>query len=239
MFVTNYHDETFCCGSSHSAMVCASNELGLVQMIIVVLCAHCLTATTYYYFDHEAKYFPEPGRDWHLAKLMLGALVVANVASIAGAVVAGMVGGMNLTKAEQGDGGRLINQYSTGLMITSSLVTTLHWIPQIRETWKLQRLGSLSLLTLLLQSGGSVLTAYNLIGTSDFASQWYIPTPYLVGAFMMFIVIAVAGYFSLLRRWRLQLLRQLRGSGESDTVSPLVASSSTDDDEEEHLLIFS
>ena len=173
----------------------------------------------------------KPGRDWHLAKLKIGGLIAGNVLVIAGAFFAGAVGGMNVTRAEQDDGSRLVNQYSTGLSIVSGIITTLHWIPQIIEAWTLQQLGLISLLTLLMQYIGSVLTAFNLIGTSDWASQWYIPVPYLLAAVMMGLVVAVSSFFAL-RLWRLRRRYVLRGGGGSSSAAASLAP-----DEEEYFKI--
>jgi len=82
-----------------------------------------------------------------------------------------------------------VKYYGLSLSGVAGLSLCYHWLPQIYETWKLRKLGSLSFIMLILQSTGCVLTAYNLSSHVDWTG-WL---PLLLAAFMqyclMFLVI--------------------------------------------------
>jgi uncharacterized protein with PQ loop repeat len=77
------------------------------------------------------------------------------------------------------------------LSIISAIVTSFVWIPQIITTCKEQSIGSLSLLSLLIQAPGSIVIFVFQVIVSK--SSWYIGLPYIFAGILQ-TVLLIMGY---------------------------------------------
>jgi len=89
-----------------------------------------------------------------------------------------------------------VQDYALTLSGLASLSLCYHWLPQIYETYKLKRLGSLSFLMIMIQSTGCVLTAYNLSAHGG----WTIWVPLLIAAFMQYTLMIVIIYLHVTKQ---------------------------------------
>lgn len=121
-----------------------------------------------------------------------------------------------------------VKVYATGLQYFASVVIALHWLPQIWVTYSLGSLGSLSYLMLLVQSFGSLLTAYNVCG--GFECSWQTWLPYIVASLMLSALVVLAT-FQWVHRKRLQRNRvqSSRTTAKSSVVSTGAGSESLRD----------
>jgi len=84
------------------------------------------------------------------------------------------------------------------MMIISSILQFLATGPQILETYYLKDWGSMSVISLIIQTFGSFLVAVNLAPHGS----WEIWTPYLVICVMQLVLLLEGTYFSCRRRWK-------------------------------------
>jgi len=137
------------------------------------------------YYNEEAQHVldaaegVEEGESWRVAKRNTFFLGLAYV------LIIGVAGVIALFSTGSAD-------YAWGLAIVGSFITSVHWLPQIRETWRLRGLGSLSFWMLFIQSGGCILTFFNVK-----SGGLIVGVPFLLASFMMGILLCMAGWFRL------------------------------------------
>jgi uncharacterized protein with PQ loop repeat len=84
------------------------------------------------------------------------------------------------------------------LNIMSAVITSFVWIPQIIKTFKKQSIGSLSLLSLLIQAPGSFIIFIFQVIISN--SSWYIGLPYMFTGIFQTVLLTMGYLFE--RRYR-------------------------------------
>lgn len=179
----HWHAITGCCGTEHSRTTCATNVLRPLQLIVMYLCSIYLVWLYLTHFDEEKQRQlgagDTPGALWKSAKRKTALLALSACLIFGAGVIIGFVEG------RQGN-----SAYASGLSILGSVITSVHWLPQIYETWLLGSLGSLSFWMLLLQCGGCILVFFNVK-----SGGMIVGIPFLLASLMMFILMCMAGYY--------------------------------------------
>jgi uncharacterized protein with PQ loop repeat len=93
------------------------------------------------------------------------------------------------------------------LGILGTICVVVQWAPQIWTTWKLQAVGSLSILMLIIQLPGTLLVIY-FQGVLNKA-HWSTLLPYAVTAAEFTILIGLCGFFMTRDWWRIRSAAQL------------------------------
>merc|ERR1712187_170640 len=106
----------------------------------------------------------------------------------------------------------LVQAYGIAMGVVSSLILATHWSLQIWETWELQTIGNLSLFSLFLVVGGSLLTAYSV----GIHGGFFVALSYIVSSVMMGTELALGFY---LRHRRPARDRSLQGGPCSQPLS--------------------
>ena len=97
---------------------------------------------------------------------------------------------VNNGNASNTNASNAVDDFTSGLSICAAIITSVHWMPQVLETWRLQSLGSLSMALLVLQSFGCILT---FVSVSKGGIM--IGVPYLVASFMQFVLMGLSLMF--------------------------------------------
>jgi uncharacterized protein with PQ loop repeat len=176
-----------CCTAGVSAYSCCAAYIAFLQQVVCFVCKHITIVLLIYYYDEDfgrekddQKEKPE-GFDWKRTKygtvtLILVEIILCVLALIFGAAL-GMSSAITIT-------------YGVFLGICASLIVIVQWMPQIYTTWKLRKVGSLSMSMLVLQSIGCVFTAYILSAHGG----WEIWAPYIVAAFFQSTCLCLGFY---------------------------------------------
>jgi len=90
-----------------------------------------------------------------------------------------------------GVGHNLTRSFASILEITASLLICVHWLPQLRTTWKVGRAGSLSVLTLGIQAGGAGGAAY--VGYHSSRRGELLWVPYVIVGVLQTLLLAEMG----------------------------------------------
>jgi len=223
--VLEYRSTFECCGDDTSTYGCCASYLAFLQQAMILICQHLILTLYLWHFDSafantQEKLEHKPlGSRWKRdSRMFLGALVAETSIGVIGLLLALLVG---LDSAWTTD-------YALGAGITASILIALHWFPQIITTYRHHALGSLSLPMLILQSGGSVLTAYNL----STHGGWEVFLPYLVVATMQGTLIGVIFYIYCVEKKDVPLLSvQTNQSDVSEVIITGALISPVEDDQ--------
>jgi len=98
------------------------------------------------------------------------------------------------------------------LSILSTVITSFVWIPQIANTWKTKEVGSLSLLSLGIQSIGSFIIFIYQVEISN--ASWYIGIPYLVSSSFQAFLLVLGLIFNRRKRLRIDQLYAIYHDGD-------------------------
>ena len=192
--VLRYRATFTCC--THGTMACANAYLPVSQLATTFCCASGLVFCFCRYYA-----FKDDQRAWNVLRLQALAVFV-----LAGAIMgcAFLVHPWS-SAAPEGSGGSnnssstgsstvtgAVKVYGDATSIAAAILTSVHWLPQIYETCGRFRtartadelLGSLSLLLLVLQAAGCLLTFVNV-------RDVVVGVPYLIASLMMSVLLGM------------------------------------------------
>jgi len=176
------------------------SNFGIALVLAVSTLIIILQYFFYYDFDFEAEHFIKASTAASTQealltvrfryKLKVGILVVAEL------VIGGVFAGLSLAS---GMGSELTSTYGEFLNYLSSAIILFHWAPQIYTTWKLQKMHSLSLVMVVIQSGGSFLTGAQVGGylNKDEEKNFLLFVPFAIAGCMLFVLLFQAFFFWL------------------------------------------
>ena len=178
----HWHETFYCCSSNHTVSQCLYTTLRPLQFIVSYVCAAVIVILYCKYFnqEQETRTHPQGGETWLHIRYKVSGLIVLSVFVIGVALGIGFFDLFGATNVA----------YSDGLSVAAAMITSIHWMPQVLETWHLESLGSLSLALLILQSVGCILT---FVSVSK--GGVIVGIPYLVASFMQFVLMAMSAYF--------------------------------------------
>jgi hypothetical protein len=170
---------------------CMTANLTPLQLFANVLSLLFVYSAFLWYYPLEpfSIYRLQRKREYLRAQIILGLVIL--IALIFSATSATLYYGLNLSAKTLATFGRAIG-------ILSAIVVVVQWTPQIFTTFQLGSAGSLSVVMLLIQLPGCLLTVFfqAVIGGADITT-W---GPYLVSAINTMILIVMCGVFWLRNR---------------------------------------
>lgn len=110
--------------------------------------------------------------------------------------------------------------FGSVLNIMSSMITTVVWVPQIITTINLRHIGSLSLLSLLIQAPGSLFTFIFQVYISK--SSWFVGAPYLVCFIFQLTLLTLGFIFEYRKKKKRGDIYKLYATDDEDTNLILV-----------------
>lgn len=165
-----------------------------LQLFANVLCLLFIYSAFLWYYPLEpfSIYRQQRKREYLRAQVLLGLVLV--IAIIFSATSATLYYGLNLSAKTLSTWGRAIG-------ILSAIVVIVQWMPQIFTTFQLGSAGSLSVVMLLIQLPGCLLTVFfqAVIGGADFTT-W---GPYLITSINLTILIIMCLVFWIRNRNRI------------------------------------
>jgi len=179
-----YSSTFFCCGAGVSFLNCSGAYLAWGQLVSIWICQHLIIVFFVLYYDHEFESDKESSPGANYRNVIVGCWIQGIVELLAAAVLIGI-------DILFGTGSQTTYIYGVVLMGFTSIVGALQLIPQIAETYRLRTLGSLSVITLVIQAFGTLLTAYNI----STHGTWEVWTPFLVIALLQFVLIGQGWWY--------------------------------------------
>lgn len=194
---TNYlvlHWTTVVCCACVSSSKCMGANLTPLQLFANVLCLLFIYSAFLWYYPLEpfSIYRQQRKREYLRAQVLLGLVLI--IAIIFSATSVTLYYGLNLSTKTLATWGRAIG-------ILSAIVVIVQWMPQIFTTFQLGSAGSLSVVMLLIQLPGCLLTVFfqAVIGGADFTT-W---GPYLITSINLTILIIMCLVFWIRNRNRI------------------------------------
>lgn len=188
------HWTTIICCACVSFGTCMSANLTPLQLFANVLCLLFVYSAFLWYYPLEpfSIYRQQRKREYLRAQILLGLVLL--VSAIFSATSVTLYYGLNLSAKTLSTWGRAIG-------ILSAIVVIVQWTPQIFTTFQLGSAGSLSVVMLLIQLPGCLLTVFfqAVIGGADFTT-W---GPYLISAINVMILIIMCLVFWIRNRNRI------------------------------------
>lgn len=185
----HWQETTQCCGSTSTISQCLYNTLRPLQFVVTFVCAAFIVVLYVVHFreKEEIAMHPKGGGETSrtIQRKIFLLIVVCLLVTISGV-------GVEYYHSSQGprQDHALVVSYTSGLSVAAAIITSIHWMPQVYETWRLQSLGSLSMALLVLQSFGCILT---FVSVSKGGIM--IGVPYLVASFMQFVLMGLSFMF--------------------------------------------
>ena len=176
--------ELFYCGAN-DPFIMFGHIMPLLQLGLILVCDVTILFLYIYYFD--LKWYHDNDLDPHKAWTETKFAVLGTF--IFQLVIASVFAGLAFT---QGFGSPAMENFGFALIIGGSIGQLVQWGPQIFTTYRLKRVGSLSLPMIFLQAGGAALTAYFFSVDGD---GWYIWAPFVVASVLLTVLFIESIYF--------------------------------------------
>jgi len=186
----SYRSTFDCCGAGVSLFDCTSAYLALSQLAVSTVCQHICLAFYMIFFDHDFENEQEQEKDLPVGTIWRRTYRAYILLLLVELVIIGLI---PILMNAFGIDSNEVNDYGVAITLTSSVTIAYHWMPQIYATYKLRRLGSLSLVMLFIQSTGSLLVAFS--ESSHGGPELWLP--FVVVAIMQYILIGEVFYFYL------------------------------------------
>ena len=188
----HWNETVSCCSAEHTLSQCLYNTLRPLQFVVSFICAAVIIVFYIYYFKQKDELIAHPTGNGETWKGIKWKVVVLCCTCCLVVLVAVAIGVLPLFNEDQGNARRkAVEEYSDALSVAAAVITSIHWTPQLLETWRLQSLGSLSLALLVLQSVGCILT---FVSVSK--GGIIVGVPYLVASLMQFVLIFMSISFA-------------------------------------------
>jgi uncharacterized protein with PQ loop repeat len=216
-FLLLHWDETVgCCDMKvHTMSQCAYNTLRPLLFIVSFVCAAIIVILYVLYFNQEEEIRGDGSETWFKIRWKLFILIILCLGVIGSSLIVGLV----IEKLQTNNS--ILKSFTAVLSVFAAIITSIHWMPQVIETWRLQSLGSLSLALLILQSFGCILT---FVSVSK--GGFIVGVPFLVASFMQYLLISLTLFF-----W---CRDQKRGGRERELLQePFFNNGGGDDDDKE------
>eukprot|EP00732_Lithocolla_globosa_P005225 Lithocolla_globosa_v1_NODE_5266_length_1271_cov_11.250616.p1 type:complete len:300 gc:universal NODE_5266_length_1271_cov_11.250616:943-44(-) len=180
--ITQYHESFECC--TGDAYQCIANLLPLLNVLVLLVANLILLFQYNFYFD--ILWLRKMGFDEEtkLRRTRLWTFFTLSFCLLCG-IVTGMLAEFFTIYGEP------LSYLGFILVTIAAVCMVLQWLPQIYETFKLKRLGSLSLLLVFLSGSMAWMPVYFMALTSP----WYVWLPQLLAFVMAFILLVECMYY--------------------------------------------
>jgi len=197
-----------CCGDGVSNLDCFVNLMPFLQLVLIWACTALIAIMYVIYFDSnwliENGYDAE--REWKVTKLVSYLDIVVHILFFV--IFFALAYSTGIYSDE-------IQAFGKTCSILTSIGLIVQWGPQIISTYKLKRVGSLSIPMLVLQAGGVFLTAFFFSLSAD---NFWVVIPFFVSFFMLTLLAIIAIYYHLQEQKREKEKQPLLGEQDSDSA---------------------
>jgi len=199
----------FCCGPDVSFLNCSGSLLAFTQLIFNYICQHIIIVLYMIYYDHEyaktqveekSLYYETGGQESINKEEFIEGTHYQQVRFYCWLQLAFQMIVISLLFFfifYYGLDSNILYIFGVIMMIITSIIACIQFIPQIIETYQHKDWGSLSFLMILLQAFGALLVGVNLAPHGS----WDLWTPYIVLSFMQFVLLVEGSYYSCRKRW--------------------------------------
>eukprot|EP00732_Lithocolla_globosa_P006258 Lithocolla_globosa_v1_NODE_7128_length_988_cov_42.852090.p1 type:complete len:303 gc:universal NODE_7128_length_988_cov_42.852090:986-78(-) len=214
--ITQYHESFECCPPGDFYQ-CLANLLPLLNVVVLLVANLILLFQYNFYFDilWLRKHGYEEQK--HLARTR-GWTFFTLTYCLGCGIATGLMAEFYTIYGEA------LSYLGFVLVTVAAVCMVLQWIPQIYETYKLKRLGSLSLLLVFLSGSMAWMPVYFMALTAD----WYVWLPQLLAFVMAFILLVECTYYYY---WSGAMSQDLLAWGFTCLPTPVVVDESNRESE--------